>query len=113
MEMNNLSPFLADRVQGVWPLISDQSPTSLAQVPGRAVVLHGRWPPWCGIVGYAMVGLGNVSVLGGEEGYTAKYGLNPREFPRAQPEGPPEGSGHILPYIPSRVLIRTLYHFLK
>ena len=28
-----------------------------------------------------------VSVLGREEGYTAKYGLNPREFPRAQPEG--------------------------
>ena len=25
--------------------------------------------------------------------------------------GTPEGSGHILPYIPSRVLIRTLYHF--
>ena len=36
-----------------------------------------------------------VSVLGGEEGYTAKYGLSPREFPRAQPEGTPEGSGHI------------------
>ena len=41
-----------------------------------------------------------VSVLGREEGYTAKYGLNPREFPRVQPEGNPEGSGHILPYIP-------------
>ena len=37
-----------------------------------------------------------VSVLGGDEGYTAKYGLNPREFPRAQSEGAPEGSGHIL-----------------
>ena len=52
-----------------------------------------------------------VSVLGREEGYTANYGLSPREFLRAQPEGTPEGSGHILPYILSRVLIRTLYHF--
>ena len=25
-----------------------------------------------------------VSILGGEEGYTAKYGLNPGEFPRTQ-----------------------------
>ena len=28
-----------------------------------------------------------VSVLGREEGYTMKYGLSPRKFPRAQPEG--------------------------
>ena len=33
-----------------------------------------------------------VSVLGGEEGYAAKYGLNRREFPRAQPDGTPETS---------------------
>ena len=31
----------------------------------------------------------NVSVLGQEEGYTMKYGLSPRKFPRAQPEGTP------------------------
>ena len=43
---------------------------------------------------YKYISLGClVSVLGGEEGYTVKYGLNPREFPRAQPEGTPEGSG--------------------
>ena len=31
----------------------------------------------------------NVAVLRRDEGYTAKYGLNPREFLRAQPEGTP------------------------
>ena len=36
-----------------------------------------------------------MSVLGLNSGYTAKYGLSPREFPRVQPEGTPEGSGHI------------------
>ena len=30
-----------------------------------------------------------VSVLGQEEGYTEKYGLSPRDFPRAQPKGNP------------------------
>ena len=42
-----------------------------------------------------------VSVLGREEGYRVKYGLSPRDCPRAQPEGNPEGSGLILPYIPT------------
>ena len=41
--------------------------------------------------GYQTV-LYNVSVLGREEGYTMKYGLSPREFPRAQPGGTPEQS---------------------
>ena len=36
-----------------------------------------------------------VSVLGREEGYPMKYGLSPRKFPRAQPEGTSEGSGHV------------------
>ena len=40
-------------------------------------------------------------VLGREEGYTVKYGLSPRDCPRAQPVGNPEGSGLILPYIPT------------
>ena len=39
--------------------------------------------------------LGTVSVLGREEGYPIKYGLSPRKFPRAQPEGTSEGSGHV------------------
>ena len=42
-----------------------------------------------------------VSVLGQEEGYIVKYGLNLRDCPRAQPEGSPEGSGLILQYIPT------------
>ena len=33
-----------------------------------------------------------MSVLGLDLGNTAKYGLNPREFPRVQPEGTPEGA---------------------
>ena len=36
-----------------------------------------------------------VSVLWREEGYTVKYSLNPREIPRAEPDGFPEGSGYI------------------
>ena len=64
-----------------------------------------------GLQYYSIILYYTVSVLGRDEGYTAKYGLNPREFPRAQPEGTPEGSGHISPYIPSQVLIRTFYHF--
>ena len=52
----------------------------------------------------------SVSVLGREEGYMVKYGLSPRNCPRAQPKGNPKGSGLILPYIPTWVLIRTLSH---
>ena len=48
-----------------------------------------------------------VSVLLQEEGYTVKYGRSPREIPRAEPEGFPEGSGYISPYIPTRVTIQT------
>ena len=36
----------------------------------------------------------------------AKYGLRPRDFQRAQPVGIPKGLGHILLYIPTRVLIQ-------
>ena len=43
--------------------------------------------------------LNTVSVVGREEGYTVKYGLSPRDFPKAQPEENPKGSGNILPYI--------------
>ena len=50
-----------------------------------------------------------MSVLGLDSGYTVKYGLSPREFPRASPSGTPLGSGHILPYIPRLVLIRIQY----
>ena len=50
-----------------------------------------------------------MSVLGLDSGYTAKYGLNPREFPRAAPSGTPLGSGHISPYIPRLLLIRIQY----
>ena len=50
-----------------------------------------------------------MSVLGLDSGYTAKYGLNPREFPRAAPPGTPLGSGHISPYIPPLLLIRIQY----
>ena len=58
--------------------------------------------------------LSPVSVLEEEEVYTAKYSLSPREFTRAQPGGTPEGSGHILLYIPRRVLINTdVTPFLK
>ena len=50
-----------------------------------------------------------MSVLGLDSGYTAKYGLNPREFPRAAPSGTPLGSSHISPYIPPLLLIRIQY----
>ena len=43
-----------------------------------------------------------VSALGREEGYTVKY-TPPPELLKAE--------GYIWPYIPSRVLIRTFYHF--
>ena len=39
-----------------------------------------------------------VSAWGLDKGYTVKYGLSPREF--LHPKGTPEGSGHILLYIP-------------
>ena len=48
-----------------------------------------------------------VSILWQEEGYTVKYGLSPKEIPRANPKGFPEGSGYISPYIPTRVTIQT------
>ena len=48
-----------------------------------------------------------VSVLWQEEGYTVKYSLSSREIPRAEPEGFPEGSGYISPYIPTWVIIQT------
>ena len=57
-----------------------------------------------------------MSVLGLDSVYTAKYGLNPWEFPQAVPSGTPLGSGLILPYIPRLVLIRiqnTLFRTLK
>ena len=50
-----------------------------------------------------------VSVLEGDEGYTAKYGVNPQEFPWAAPSGTPLGSSHISPYIPPLLLIRIQY----
>ena len=34
-----------------------------------------------------------------------KYSRSPREILRAEPEGFPEGSGYISPYIPTRVTI--------
>ena len=52
---------------------------------------------WYTCVGHSA--LYTVSVLGREEGYT----LRPRELLKAE--------GYIWPYIPSWVLIRTLYHF--
>ena len=54
-----------------------------------------------------------MSILGLNSGYTAKYGLNPREFPRAAPSGTPLGSGHISSYIPLLVLIRIPYSFVQ
>ena len=36
-----------------------------------------------------------------------KYSLSTREIPRAEPEGFPEGSGYISPYIPTGVIIQT------
>ena len=51
-----------------------------------------------------------VSILGREEGYMVKYDLSPRDCLRTQSEGNPKGSGLILPYIPTWVLIRTLSH---
>ena len=36
-----------------------------------------------------------------------KYSLSPREIPRAEPKGFPEGSGYISQYIPTRVTIQT------
>ena len=36
-----------------------------------------------------------------------KYSMSMREIPRAEPEGFPEGSGYISPYIPTPVIIRT------
>jgi hypothetical protein len=36
-----------------------------------------------------------------------KYSLSTREILRAEPEGFPEGSGYISPYIPTRVIIQT------
>ena len=50
-----------------------------------------------------------MSVLGLYSVYKAKYGLNPREFPRAVPPGTPLGSGHISPYIPPLLLIQIQY----
>ena len=53
-----------------------------------------------------LTGWDPVSVLGGEEGYTEKYGLSPMEFPRELPR-----IKAIFWVLPSRVLIRTLYNF--
>ena len=36
-----------------------------------------------------------------------KYSLSTREIPRAEPEGFPEESGYISPYIPTGVIIQT------
>ena len=36
-----------------------------------------------------------------------KYRLSPREIPRAEPEGFPEGSGDILSYTPTLVTIQS------
>ena len=36
-----------------------------------------------------------------------KYRLSPREIPRAEPEGFPEGSGDISSYTPTRVTIQS------
>ena len=41
-----------------------------------------------------------VSVLGREEGYTVKYTPCLKEFPRAKPEGTPEGKGIYLTVYP-------------
>ena len=54
-----------------------------------------------------MHGADIVYVLWREEGYTVKYTLSTREIPRAEPEGFPEGSGYISPYIPTWVVIQT------
>ena len=48
-----------------------------------------------------------VTVLWREEGYTMKYCLSPKEIPRAEPEGFPEGSGNISLYTPTRVTIQS------
>ena len=45
-------------------------------------------PPWMVESGYS-----TVSVLGRDEGYMVKYNLCLKEFPRAKPEGIPEGKG--------------------
>ena len=50
-----------------------------------------------------------MSVLELDSGYMAKYGLSPRELPRAGLSGTPLDSGHISPYIPPLVLIRIQY----
>ena len=36
-----------------------------------------------------------------------KYSLSPKEIPRAEPEGFPEGSGNISMYTPTRVTIQS------
>ena len=36
-----------------------------------------------------------------------KYRLSPREIPREEPKGFPEGSGDILSYTPTRVTIQS------
>ena len=48
-----------------------------------------------------------VTVLWREEGFTMKYCLSPREFPRAEPGGFPEGSGNISLYTPTQVTIQS------
>ena len=56
----------------------------------------------------------NVSVLGREEGYTVKYTPTSEGVPEDQAWGnwtELKAEGYIWPYIPSRVLIRILYHF--
>ena len=47
-----------------------------------------------------------MSVLGLDSGYTAKYGLSPREIRRAAPSGFPSGSGDISSYTPPLVTIQ-------
>ena len=48
-----------------------------------------------------------VSVFWLESEYTMKYSLNPREIPRARPEGFPKGSDYISSNIPTEVTIQT------
>ena len=50
---------------------------------------------------------GGILLLWQEEGYMLKYSLSTRELPRAEPNGFPEGSSYILPYIPTWVIIQT------
>ena len=107
----------------LWVLTKNKGPTiHFGQLIGNVTQLCGkhhlvfldtdnsiyRFPMECQTANFShLLARENVTVLWREEGYTMKYRLSPREIPRAEPEGFPEGSGDISSYTPTRVTIQS------